>query len=391
MRKLILKKSKEEQSEVTVKKQNNKIHSILTDINKKLQGEGKISIGSEIRCLDADRISTGSVSVDYILNGGLPRGMFVQFKGLESSSKTTTCLKASREVQNTRGNVAWLSSEGFNKSWARKNGVWIPYDHSELKMIESQEGREGLAKLKEYNKECSKKGEFVLAMTKTGDKLLDVAVELLSTNEFDLLIIDSLTQLANSKELEGEMGDDSYGGNAKMLNKFCRILTSRFNELDSTETGCRTAVVGIQQLRDQIGSYAMAPDATGGRGLKHTKVADVLFKRIDHLVYGDKEKRIVYGRQISATTTKCKIGPEGRVGQFDLYVTDFNGIKAGTIDTANEVLLLGIKFGLFSKSAAWIKIDGEQFQGVDAATSYLRSNPELVETCRKEILSISKS
>lgn len=399
-----------------------KIDILLAEINKKLEGTGVVARGTQIRCLDADRIQTGILALDYVLNGGLPRGMLVQFKGAESSAKTTSSLKAAAQVINAGGNVGWAASEGFNKTWARQNGVKIPYDETEVATIEKRYGAEGVAKAMEYNDNCP--GVFTLAMTQTGDKLLDVIIELLLSNLYDLLVIDSVGHLSNSKEVEGEMGDAQRGGNAAMLGRFCRVLSSIANGQDSAGIlwdmmsekekaaaqkaqkkapgGARTAIIAINQLRDRgFSGVPQAPDAGGGWALRHHKVCDVRFQLSEHLSFGGEKKegakkaniddRHIYGRRILVTTTKSKIGPEGRVGYIDFCTDDFGPLKAGQVDRAAEVLSLGIKFALIEKAGAWYRVLGEQFQGTEPVKEWLRENPEACEKIAKDVLTISRS
>lgn len=395
--------------------QSKKIDTLLSEINKKLGGLGVVARGTQIRCLDADRIATGVTGIDYLLNGGLPRGMLVQFKGAESTGKTTTALKACAKIVREGGAVAWLASEGFSKTWARKAGVLIPYDSKELETIFRRYGDDGVEKAEIYNENCV--GVFTLGLATTGDKLLDVAIELILSNLYDLVVIDSIAHLSNSKEIEGEMGDQTRGGNASMLGKFCRVVNAIANGQDSAAIKwdlmsdaeraaaekkgnskperSKTAIVVINQLRDRgFSGVPMAPDAPGGWGLKHAKVADVKFQLDDHLFTGakkDLDERYVFGRRVVVTTTKCKIGPEGRVCYLDIYTEDFGGVKAGDFDRAGDILRLAVKFDLIAKSGAWFNVGDDKFQGEESIKKWLRANPEIMDSLSETILKVSKS
>ena len=376
-------REKEEKSKRLTDKQLQElgIDGIIAFYNKK--GKAVIQRGKDIRWEDPQRIPSGSLTLDYITGGGIPRGRLTQFKGKESSGKTTTACKVVGNVMRSGGEVAWAAAEGFDKKWARKTGAPIPYNEAEL------------AKMNKLQRKFIEKqewpGSFTLISADTGDSLLDVVIDFTRSGQFDLIVIDSLAMLRSTRIMNDSVEKENRGGQGKMFSEWTAKMYPAFNNQESMGNP-KTAIIGINQLRDQgfQSQFQMAPDSPGGWALKHGKGLDVQFTPEDLIIEAFTDYRVVYGRTTQIKVTKSKVCPPFREGTFDFYFEDYMGHKAGEIDLAKEIRVLGTRLGLIKQGGSWFSIGGKKLHGGEKFDSYLRANPKVMNALEEGIRELAK-
>lgn len=369
------------------------LNVLIDGINRKLKENGSVQRGAEIGYLTFERRPSGSLSLDIVMGGGLPKGAIVQYKGAESTAKTTTALQACALSQKAGENVSWSASEGFNKSWARRNQCYIPYSDQELDRLikrgKFESAKEARVFAKEYDEEHDGWGEFVLVQSKSDTQLLEVTAQLVKSSEFGISVLDSAGAILSEEDDEKEVGDPTrVGGNAKILTHFVNKVRLAFKSKTDT------TLIIINQVRDQIGVWSPQgkpePDAGGGFGLKHGKDIDIRFQKGDLLTVAYKGGKKHYGREVKVKCEKNKTAPPLKTAKWKLYFADYEdeAIKAGTVDLADEVFNYGTYYGVIVAKGAWFEIEGERFQGEDDARRYLRESPEILELYRQTILDL---
>lgn len=374
---------------------------------KKSKGMGRIDIGAHIQFIDPGRILMGILGFDLLSNGGVPRGMPTQLWGPFSSGKTTTAIHMIKAVQRIGGTVCWAAAESFDKRWARKNGVLVPYSDEELHHMRKRGLEERADRIEEEQDDWP---TFVVMQHAHGDGLLEMVCQGLTSNMFDLMVVDSLGQVRNYKDLEEHsLEDDKYGGEAKLFSSFTKKVQSAFNKRFDPKTGAisqddnalpnQTALVCINQAREKIGGYNPRPGTpiykpVGGEALKHLWHLSLEFSKGQKLKTErnkeTKEPPKVYGQTIQAFCDKSKIGPPFREAEWDLYFQNHEGFIAGEVDVGMEVLDHGVQFGVIDRSGSNYFINGEKINGRDNAIDFLRNNDEERDVAYKEILKVAR-
>ncbi len=400
-----------EQEERSAKK--DALDLLISEINSELKEGGSVQRGSDISYLPYQRIPSGSLSLDLIMGGGLPRAAIVQYKGEESTAKTTMAMQACALAQKRGENVAWGASEGFVKDWARTNGCFIPFSQKELVKFVEQERFTDMNAAKTmadgYLAEHEGYGDFVLVQTRSGPKLLEVVSRLVRSGELSIVVLDSAGSIISDEDDDKEIGDEQrVGGNSKIITHFVNKVRKSFNAgLESTVTDPKTkkqkkvivpnktCVIVINQVRSKIGGWSPQgtppPDAGGGFGLKHGKDIDIRFQKGDLLQVSHRGEKVTYGRQVKAKCEKNKTAPPLGTASWNLFFKDLPDelICTGTIDRASEILDLGMYYGLINQKGKWFVIEEEQCNGKEEAILFLRDNPEIMDTYHETILELA--
>jgi recombination protein RecA len=376
---------------------NRQVTALVASLNKKFggdKGRAIIQIGSQIHWPSAKRIPTGSLGLDIALNGGVPRGMVIQFFGEESSGKTTLALKTCVVLQRQKkdqARIGWIAVEPFDKHWANQVGVKIAFSAAELKLM-SEKDRVRYRTIKDV-------GQFVVTAAVSGEDALQIAYEKLASGLFDLIVVDSIAALQPMAEVEKEMDEKTMGQLPRLVGQFLKKCYSAFNsELESGDRN-ETAVILINQVREKIGGYGHPePEPPGGRALRHACGATVRFKKGEVLRSKkekdeeDNAKGRPYGRRTKIKIEKSKIGPPYREAEFDFYFDDENGFGPGDIDTFQELRRWGVRAELIEMSGNTTYVYRDRkFKGKAALESFLTSNPEVCHTLRQDILRVLTS
>ncbi len=308
-------------------------------------GKGAIMRLGEEKIEDVAVIPTGSIGLNIALGvGGYPRGRIVEIYGPESSGKTTLAIHAMAEVQRQGGIAAIIDAEhAFDRFYAERLGVDVD--------------------------------NLLLAQPDSGEQALDIADELIRSAAVDLVVIDSVAALTPKSEIEGEMGDNKVGLQARLMSQALRKLTSTINK---TQTTC----IFINQLREKIGVMFGNPETTtGGNALKFYASVRLDIRRVSQIKDGDD----VLGNLVRVKVVKNKVAPPFRKAEFDLMFNE-------GISRSGEILDLGVEKGFIQKSGSWFSYDGNRLaQGRDAAKAVLRDNPDLADEIENKIMEAIKA
>ena len=311
----------------------------LAQIDKSFGKGSVMRLGDETRPPVAV-IPTGSTALDVALGiGGLPRGRIVEIYGPESSGKTTVALHAVASAQKAGGNAAFIDAEhAFDRFYAAKLGVDVD--------------------------------NLWISQPDNGEQALQIADELIRSSAVDILVVDSVAALTPKKEIEGDMGDNVVGLQARVMSQALRKLTSTISK---TNTCC----IFINQLREKIGVMFGSPETTtGGNALKFYSSVRLDIRRVTSIKDGDN----VIGNQVRVKVVKNKVAPPFRKAEFEIMFGE-------GISKVGEILDLGVEYNIINKSGSWFSYNGSKLaQGRDATKTLLRDNPELCEELEKLIM-----
>jgi len=307
------------------------LQAALTQIEKQF-GKGSImKMGEGQIENDIQVVSTGSLGLDIALGiGGLPRGRVVEVYGPESSGKTTLCLSVVAEVQKLGGTAAYIDAENaLDPTYAGKLGVDVP--------------------------------NLLISQPDTGEQGLEIADMLVRSGSVDIIVIDSVAALVPKAEIEGEMGDQLPGLQARLMSQALRKLTGNIKRTN-------TLVIFINQIRMKIGVMFGNPETTtGGNALKFYASVRMDIRRTGSIKKGDE----VIGNETKVKVVKNKVAPPFREAHFDILYGE-------GISREGEVIELGVEHKIVEKSGAWYAYQGEKIgQGKDNAREFLKEHPEV--------------
>ena len=302
-------------------------------------GKGSIMKLGDEQIEDVEVIPTGSLTLDAALGvGGYPKGRIIEIYGPESSGKTTLAIHAIAEAQKAGGIAAFIDAEhAFDRFYAAKLGVNVD--------------------------------ELLISQPDNGEQALEIADQLIRSSAIDIIVVDSVAALTPKAELEGEMGDNKVGLQARLMSQALRKLTSTISK---TNTTC----IFINQLREKIGVMFGNPETTtGGNALKFYASVRLDIRRVTTLKDGDQP----IGNQVRVKIVKNKVAPPFRKAEFE--ITFGEGISR----TA-EIIDLGTELGIIKKSGSWFSYnDAKIGQGRDAVKRMLKDNPEMAEEIEAQI------
>lgn len=331
------KKEKKKEKKDTASKLD-KAKVAIDSIRSQFGDDAIMTLGEQSK-VDVDVIPTGSIGVDWALGvGGFPRGRIIEIFGPESSGKTTLTLHAVAEAQKKGGVCAFIDAEhALDPEYAKKIGV--------------------------------KTDELLISQPDTGEQALEIVESLVRSGEIDLIVVDSVAALTPKDEIEGEMGAQHVGKQARLMSQALRKLTA-------ITAKSKTVVIFINQIRMQIGVMFGNPETTpGGKALKFYTSVRLDIRRIAQIKKGTEVK----GGRHRVKVVKNKVAPPFRVAEFDLLYNE-------GISREGELLALGEKFGLVKKSGASYSYGEHKLgRGYDAARTFLQENKKVANELLKEI------
>ena len=332
------------------KKEENEIQNAQSDKLKALQaamqkiekdfGKGTIMRMGDEKVENVDVIPTGSIGLNAALGvGGYPKGRIIEIYGPESSGKTTLAIHAIAEAQKQGGIAAFIDAEhAFDRFYAQKLGVDVD--------------------------------NLWISQPDNGEQALEIADQLIRSSAIDIVVIDSVAALTPKKEIEGDMGDNVVGLQARLMSQALRKLTGTVSK---TNTTC----IFINQLREKIGIMFGNPETTtGGNALKFYASVRLGIRKVTAIKDGDQ----VVGNQVRVKVVKNKVAPPFRKAEFE--ITFGEGISR-----SGELVDLGVELGIITKSGSWFSYEGTKLaQGRDATKQMLLDNPELSEQIEAQIM-----
>ena len=325
------------------------IERALSDIKTKFGDEAIMMLGAQPK-VDVNAISTGSIGVDWALGiGGLPRGRIIEIFGPESSGKTTLSLHVIAEAQKKGGVCAFIDAEhALDPEYAKKLGVDI--------------------------------NSLLVSQPDTGEQALEITESLVRSGKIDVIVIDSVAALTPKDEIEGDMGAQHVGKQARLMSQALRKLTAIVAKT-------KTIVIFINQIRMQIGVMFGNPETTpGGKALKFYTSVRIDIRRIAQIKKGDE----VMGGRHRVKIVKNKVAAPFRQTEFDMMYGE-------GISREGEALALGEKLGILEKSSGGAysylprldsgKAGGEHKlgRGYDAARTFLKENKPVLNQLLKDI------
>lgn len=303
-------------------------------------GKGAIMKLGDEKIENVEVIPTGSIALNAALGvGGYPKGRIIEIYGPESSGKTTLAIHAIAECQKAGGIAAFIDAEhAFDRFYAEKLGVDID--------------------------------NLWISQPDNGEQALEIADQLIRSSAIDILVVDSVAALTPKKEIEGDMGDNNVGLQARLMSQALRKLTSTISK---TNTTC----IFINQLREKIGVMFGNPETTtGGNALKFYASVRLDIRRVTAIKDGDQ----VIGNMTRVKVVKNKVAPPFRKAEFEIMFGE-------GISKVGEILDLGVEYGIIQKSGSWFSYNGSRLaQGRDASKALLRDNPELCDELEAQIM-----
>ena len=295
-------------------------------------GKGSImKLGKSDKAVEIETISTGSLGLDIALGiGGLPRGRVIEIYGPESSGKTTLALHTIAEAQKKGGVCAFIDAEhALDPIYARKLGVNLD--------------------------------ELLISQPDAGEQALEICDTLVRSGAVDVVVVDSVAALTPRAELEGEMGENQPGLQARLMSQALRKLTGSISR-----SNCM--VIFINQIRMKIGVMYGSPEVTtGGNALKFYASVRLDIRRIGAI----KDREEVVGNQTRVKVVKNKVAPPFKQVEFDIMYGE-------GVSKMGELVDLGVKAGVVEKSGAWFSYDSTRIgQGRENAKTFLRANPDI--------------
>lgn len=302
-------------------------------------GKGSVMKLGDRAAVDVAVIPTGSLTLDMALGiGGYPKGRIIEIYGPESSGKTTLTLHAIAEVQKQGGTAAFIDAEhAIDPVYAKNLGVNID--------------------------------ELILSQPDSGEQGLEIAETLVRSGAIDLVVVDSVAALVPQVELDGEMGDQQMGLQARLMSKALRKLSGVMNKTDCT-------IIFINQLREKIGVMFGNPETTtGGRALKFYSSVRVEIRRSEAIKNGTE----IVGNKVNIKVVKNKVAPPFKSTSVDI-------IYGKGISRDGEVLDLAVEKDIVDKSGAWYAYKGEKIgQGRENAKRYLIEHPDIMNEITEAI------
>jgi recombination protein RecA len=296
-------------------------------------GKGSIMKMGDDSIQDVEVIPTGSIALNVALGvGGYPRGRIIEIYGPESSGKTTLAIHAIAEAQKAGGIAAFIDAEhAFDRFYASKLGVDID--------------------------------NLWISQPDNGEQALEIADQLIRSSAIDIIVIDSVAALTPKAEIEGDMGENKVGLQARLMSQALRKLTSTISK---TNTTC----IFINQLREKIGVMFGNPETTtGGNALKFYASVRLDIRPGQPIKDGD----VVLGKQTKVKIVKNKVAPPFRRAEFDIMFGE-------GISRSGEIVDLGAELGVIKKSGSWYSYNDTKLgQGRDATKQVIQDNPELAE------------
>ena len=307
-------------------------------------GKGSIMKLGDDNFEEVEVIPTGSVGLNAALGvGGFPRGRIIEIYGPESSGKTTLAIHAIAEAQKMGGIAAIIDAEhAFDRFYAQKLGV----DTNNL----------------------------LISQPDNGEQALEIADQLIRSNAIDIIVIDYVAALTPKAEIEGEMGDNKVGLQARLMSQALRKLTSAISK---TKTTC----IFINQLREKIGIMFGNPETTtGGNALKFYASVRLDIRRVSQLKDGEE----AIGNSVRVKVDKNKVAPPFRKAEFDIMFGE-------GISRTGEIVDLGVQYGVIKKSGSFFSYnDTKLAQGRDRTKALIADNPELAEELEMKIAEAMK-
>ncbi len=315
------------------------LNLVLNQIEKSF-GKGAIMRLGDATRMRVETISSGAMTLDIALGGGLPKGRVIEIYGPESSGKTTLALHAISEIQKAGGVAAFVDAEhALDPTYSAALGVDI--------------------------------NNLLVSQPDSGEAALEIVDQLVRSAAVDIVVIDSVAALVPRAEIEGDMGDSHMGLQARLMSQALRKITGSISK-----SGC--TVIFINQLRQKIGiTYGSPETTTGGTALKFYASVRLDIRRIQTLKRANDGE---YGNRVKVKVAKNKVAPPFRIAEFDIIFGKGISTVGCLVDLAEET-------GVILRRGAWYSYEGNNLaQGRDNTVKYVEENPEFGAKVQQQVL-----
>ncbi len=325
------------------KEKSKDLEKTLDEIQQKF-GEGSLMKLRDVRAVDVDVIPTGSISLDLALGvGGVPRGRVIEIFGQESSGKTTLALHILAEAQKKGGVGAFIDAEhALDPDYAKRIGVNIK--------------------------------DLLISQPDSGEQALQIVEALVRSETVDVIVIDSVAALTPRVEIEGEIGDQHIGLQARLMSQALRKLSGIVSKT-------KTSVIFLNQIRMKIGFVFGNPETTsGGLALKFYSSVRINLRRTAQIKHGDE----IIGNRVKAKIVKNKVAAPFRTAEFDIYYNE-------GISKVGDIIRAGLVSEIIKQAGSWYQFENKKIgQGMEGAKTFLRENPEIMKKIKQEITEQNK-
>jgi recombination protein RecA len=314
------------------------LNLVLNQIERSF-GKGSIMRLGDAARMKVETISSGAITLDLALGGGLPKGRIIEIYGPESSGKTTLALHAVAQVQKSGGVAAFVDAEhALDPTYSAALGVDIE--------------------------------NLLVSQPDNGEAALEIVDQLVRSSAVDIVVIDSVAALVPRAEIEGEMGDNQVGLQARLMSKALRKVAGNIGK-----SGC--TVIFLNQLRQKIGvTYGSPEVTTGGNALKFYASVRLDIRRIQTLKKGSEGE---YGIRAKVKVAKNKVAPPFRIAEFDIIFGSGISRLGCLVDLAEQT-------GVITRKGAWYSYNGDNIaQGRDNTVKYLEENAEFAANVDKQV------
>jgi recombination protein RecA len=314
------------------------LNLVLNQIERSF-GKGSIMRLGDAARMKVETISSGAITLDLALGGGLPKGRVIEIYGPESAGKTTLALHAVAEVQKNGGVAAYVDAEhALDPMYSAALGVDI--------------------------------NNLLISQPDNGESALEIVDQLVRSSAVDIVVIDSVAALVPRAEIEGEMGDNQVGLQARLMSKALRKVAGNIGK-----SGC--TVIFLNQLRQKIGvTYGSPEVTTGGNALKFYASVRLDIRRIQTLKKGSEGE---YGIRVKVKVAKNKVAPPFRIAEFDIIFGQGISRLGCLVDLAEQT-------GVINRKGAWYSYNGDNIgQGRDNTIKYMEDKPEFADKIDKQV------
>lgn len=326
------------------KKENKALTGAINEIKERF-GEGAIMTMREIHAVNVDVVPTGSIAMDMALGvGGMPRGRIIEIYGAESSGKTTLSLHVIAEAQKKGGVCAFVDAEhAMDPDYAKRLGVNVD--------------------------------DLLISQPDSGEQALQIVETLVKSENIDVIVVDSVAALTPQREIEGEIGDQHMGLQARLMSQACRKLSAIMAKTN-------TMVIFLNQTRMKIGMVFGNPETTpGGLALKFYASVRVNLARTAQIKSGDE----IIGNRVKAKIVKNKVAAPFRTAEFDIYYNE-------GISKSGDALRAGLLSGIIKQTGSYFTFEGEKIgQGTEAAKIYLKEHPSAMTKIKQEAMKVKEA
>lgn len=334
-----MKEEKKEKEKKEIKEKTDKSVSNVVDEIRDKFGEGVIMKLGDAKKVDVEAIPTGAISIDLALGiGGVPRGRVIEIYGPESSGKTTLALHVVANAQKAGGTAAFVDAEhALDPEYAKRIGVKID--------------------------------DLLISQPDNGEQALDIVETLVRSGALDVIVVDSVAALVPRAEIEGDMGDQHIGRQARLMSQALRKLTAIMSKT-------RTVVIFINQIRMKIGVMFGNPETTtGGQALKFYSSIRMEVRRSAQIKKGEE----VVGNRVKLKVVKNKVAPPFKTSEFDIMYNE-------GISQSGDLLDTGAKYEVVKKSGNSYSFEGVKLgAGRESAKTFLKENPKISADIAKAV------